>query len=226
MKRMLWLLLLLIVCTYTAITWDYHLSKYLFEKYCNDGRLGSVVYEKVELGDEYILPLSERDIDDRRMDTRFITSDGRAIDRAKFDQDYTLSLYRSEPISSIGPIFAIETTVTRNTDNKVLGKAVSLANGLGWWISSSGFGNRSDTCPSGRDDEHVPNYYKAHDDLIRKIFKLRLSLDSDSIPIGEKLVKLSPGMAVTAEIKTGKRRLIEFFLSPLLRYKQESVRER
>ena len=28
------------------------------------------------------------------------------------------------------------------------------------------------------------------------------------------------------EIKTGKRKLIEFFLSPLLRYKQESVRER
>jgi len=33
-------------------------------------------------------------------------------------------------------------------------------------------------------------------------------------------------MAVTVEIKTGKRRLIEYFLSPLLQYKDESVRER
>jgi len=33
-------------------------------------------------------------------------------------------------------------------------------------------------------------------------------------------------MAVTAEIKTGQRRIIEFLLSPLLRYKQESLRER
>jgi hemolysin D len=39
-------------------------------------------------------------------------------------------------------------------------------------------------------------------------------------------VDLSPGMAVTVEIKTGQRRIIEFLLSPLLRYKQESLRER
>ena len=39
-------------------------------------------------------------------------------------------------------------------------------------------------------------------------------------------VKLTPGMAVTAEVKMGQRRVIEFLLSPLLRYKQESGRER
>ena len=33
-------------------------------------------------------------------------------------------------------------------------------------------------------------------------------------------------MAVTVEIKTGSRRLIEYLLSPILRYKQESFRER
>jgi hemolysin D len=33
-------------------------------------------------------------------------------------------------------------------------------------------------------------------------------------------------MAVSAEIATDKRRLIEFFLSPLLRMKDESLRER
>jgi hemolysin D len=33
-------------------------------------------------------------------------------------------------------------------------------------------------------------------------------------------------MAVTVEIKTGSRRIIEYVLSPLLRYKQESLRER
>jgi hemolysin D len=58
------------------------------------------------------------------------------------------------------------------------------------------------------------------------VFKLRLRLDHDSIAVEDKIVQLSPGMAITAEIRTGKRRLIEFFLSPLLRYKQESVRER
>jgi hemolysin D len=44
--------------------------------------------------------------------------------------------------------------------------------------------------------------------------------------VEDKLVNLSPGMAVTVEIKTGSRRVIEYLLSPLLRYKQESLRER
>ncbi len=44
--------------------------------------------------------------------------------------------------------------------------------------------------------------------------------------IDDRLVDLAPGMAVTVEIKTGSRRIIEYVLSPLLRYKQESLRER
>ena len=44
--------------------------------------------------------------------------------------------------------------------------------------------------------------------------------------IGDKQIHLSPGMAATVEIKTGTRRVIEYFLSPLLQYKDESLRER
>ena len=58
------------------------------------------------------------------------------------------------------------------------------------------------------------------------VFKTRLTLDKDRLAVEDRVVRLSPGMAITAEIKTGKRRLIEFFLSPLLRYRQESARER
>ena len=58
------------------------------------------------------------------------------------------------------------------------------------------------------------------------VFKMRLKLKQDQIAVEDKWVRLSPGMAVTVELKTGKRRLIEFFLSPLLRYRHESVRER
>jgi hemolysin D len=39
-------------------------------------------------------------------------------------------------------------------------------------------------------------------------------------------IKLSPGLAVTAEIKTDRRRVIEYFLSPLMEYKSESLKER
>jgi hypothetical protein len=35
-----------------------------------------------------------------------------------------------------------------------------------------------------------------------------------------------PRMAVTAEIRTGRRRVISYLLSPLMRYEQEGMRER
>ena len=58
------------------------------------------------------------------------------------------------------------------------------------------------------------------------IYAARISLDKTSMQIDNRVVELAPGMAVTVEIKTGKRRVIEYLLSPLLRYKQESLRER
>ena len=38
--------------------------------------------------------------------------------------------------------------------------------------------------------------------------------------------QLSPGMAVTVEIKTGSRRIISYLLSPLERQGREALRER
>jgi hemolysin D len=58
------------------------------------------------------------------------------------------------------------------------------------------------------------------------LYAARVSLDKSSMIIDDRLVGLAPGMAVTVEIKTGQRRVIEYLLSPLLRYKQESLRER
>ena len=44
--------------------------------------------------------------------------------------------------------------------------------------------------------------------------------------IDGKRVRLSPGMNITAEIKTGQRRVIEYLLSPVQRAGSESLRER
>jgi hemolysin D len=58
------------------------------------------------------------------------------------------------------------------------------------------------------------------------LYSARVSLDETRMQVEDKMVNLAPGMAVTVEIKTGKRRLIEYLMSPLLRYRQESLRER
>jgi hypothetical protein len=49
---------------------------------------------------------------------------------------------------------------------------------------------------------------------------------SQAMLIDGKRIALSPGMNITAEIKTGQRRIIEFLLSPVQRAGSESLRER
>jgi hemolysin D len=73
--------------------------------------------------------------------------------------------------------------------------------------------------PQGSDSNTDPK----PDELV---YAARVSLDQTRMQIEDKLVNLSPGMAVTVEIKTGSRTVLNYLLSPLLRYKQESLRER
>lgn len=58
------------------------------------------------------------------------------------------------------------------------------------------------------------------------IYSTRVKLARDTLRVENKTVRLTPGMAVTVEIKTGTRRVIEYFLSPLMQATSESIRER
>jgi hemolysin D len=57
-------------------------------------------------------------------------------------------------------------------------------------------------------------------------YTARISLDRTSILVDGRPVELRPGMTVAVEINTGMRRVIDYLLSPLLRYTHESLRER
>ena len=64
-------------------------------------------------------------------------------------------------------------------------------------------------------DEKKGSYYPA-----------TLTLATKDMNIDGKRVPISPGMNITAEIKTGQRRVIEYLLSPIQRAGSESLRER
>lgn len=64
------------------------------------------------------------------------------------------------------------------------------------------------------------------DDKRGLIYKAEITLKQTRILIGSSWQRITPGMSVQAEIHTGKRRAISFFLSPFLRYQDESLRER
>jgi hemolysin D len=57
-------------------------------------------------------------------------------------------------------------------------------------------------------------------------FVARVALESTSMQVGDQLFPLRPGMAVTVEVDTGVRRIIDYLLSPLIRHAQESLKER
>jgi hemolysin D len=57
-------------------------------------------------------------------------------------------------------------------------------------------------------------------------YSARVSLDRTKMRIDDRMVDLSPGMAVTVEIKTGSRTILDYLLSPLIRYQQDVLHER
>ena len=58
------------------------------------------------------------------------------------------------------------------------------------------------------------------------IFPVTLALKTKQIDVDGKMILLVPGMNLTAEIKTGQRRVIEYLLSPIQKAGSESLRER
>ena len=64
------------------------------------------------------------------------------------------------------------------------------------------------------------------DERLGLVYSARIQLNKNTIHVSGNMVALSPGMAVRAEVKTEKRKVIDYFLSPLRQYTTESLRER
>jgi hypothetical protein len=149
MKQIFRIIIFIIVGSFVGCYGDKLLSDYVFEQYCNEeGRTGQFIYERVSLDDEYFIPIPN---DPRKVNFHFIVDDNFMMDKARLEKDYVFSKYSEViPLSSIGPISSIETSVTRKSDNKVLGKSISLSNRQGWLAQQSILGQSySDICPRG-----------------------------------------------------------------------------
>lgn len=58
------------------------------------------------------------------------------------------------------------------------------------------------------------------------VYAARIALDRETLDVDGRSTRLAPGMTVTAEIKTGRRRIADYLLSPLSRRAQEAMHER
>lgn len=64
------------------------------------------------------------------------------------------------------------------------------------------------------------------DEKLGFIYKGRVRLKKTFITVGDKKIPLVPGMTLTAEVKTDTKRLIEYFLSPIMTNTTQAFRER
>jgi hemolysin D len=64
------------------------------------------------------------------------------------------------------------------------------------------------------------------DEKLGLVYPAEVKLSQSTITVAGKAMTLEPGLAATAEIRTGERRIIEYLLSPLARRVQEAGRER
>lgn len=70
------------------------------------------------------------------------------------------------------------------------------------------------------------NYFGGAQRMQNLVFPVTLTAERQSIFADGVEVPLSPGMAVTVEIKTGKRRILEYLFSPLVETASRAMRER
>lgn len=64
------------------------------------------------------------------------------------------------------------------------------------------------------------------DERLGLVYTARVALDRTTINRGDSIVPLTPGMAATADIKTGKRSFMSYLLSPIDAARLEAARER
>lgn len=67
-----------------------------------------------------------------------------------------------------------------------------------------------------------------NDPKLGPIYPVRILLKASETPnaVNGQRGAVTAGMSVTSDIRTGERRMIEYFIAPMLRYQQEALRER
>lgn len=83
---------------------------------------------------------------------------------------------------------------------------------------NAGTSNAAESAPSG----HSDNAQKPQNSQ----YAIHIKLDHKTMDIDGEPSTLRPGMSASIEIKTGSRRVIEYFLSPLIQHTHESLNER
>ncbi len=94
------------------------------------------------------------------------------------------------------------------------------------WVSPDAEDTSSAASTSGNTAGRTAQPNQSYDRTQKLTYKVHIQPDSQSIQADGKLVELSPGMTLQVDVKTNQRRVIEFFLSPVIKYLDEGMKVR
>jgi hypothetical protein len=144
------------------------LTRIVFADFC-EKKTGLFIYEKVELGNSYFLPIEEAK-KSKSYDNRLDFNEKYTLDTKKFKSEFEHNFIKSEDFSIVAPVISVSTSFIRKKDLMLLGESVS---GIAYVSLFRSLGsNKRETieCPSGRDKNRRPKFYKHHKDLLKNIF--------------------------------------------------------
>lgn len=171
--------IIFIGCLYLVFFGDYHVSNLIFQSYCNDKSfVGQFIYQREGLRDDFFREIPIDGIALRRVSgDLYLDNKKYLIDKNKFTERYSYQFSKRSLLSKIGPIYAEETIITRKSDGKVLGKAMSLVNKKGWlsetnllWL------NTGELCPIYKSKLGRNTGNPDHFSLIQHIFYKKTTL--------------------------------------------------
>ena len=167
---------------YPMLRWDYYVSQYLFEQLCNDEtKIGLFVYEHVELGESEIIRAPVKEYERRKIggeeNSPYKISEGVFADPDALSEKFEVTLlrYKYEKVNSIGPMYTRKSLVTRKSDGKLLGEAVTGTNSMGWANRTLHIGHYTgQTCKRGVIKRGGWGTGEYHRKLISSLFYVKL----------------------------------------------------
>ena len=68
--------------------------------------------------------------------------------------------------------------------------------------------------------------HSTEDEKLGPVYEIFITPRDTAVMVEGKKVPVTSGMSLTAEIKVGKRRVIEFFIYPIIKYLDEGIKVR
>lgn len=153
------------------------LTESAFDKWC-EKNTGLFVYENISLDDRYLKPMPTGLKEQLWILDSFKINQKTIIDENALNKDYIFNFQKRRNLNKffIGPIYAVETTFIRRSDNKLIAKAVSGVAEISLFKLYASNMKERKLCPLGTGDDSFFLYHKSHNEILKNFVNDKIKI--------------------------------------------------